>query len=266
MIGCWLGGTAGVFAERLREPYGDVPLRDLGLRATEATMTVALEDGVAAGAPLLHDNYYEFVPESEARSGHPRALGIHELEIGARYFILLTTAAGLYRYDISDVVEVTGKYHELPLLRFVHKGPDMLNMTGEKVHAEQVARAVMRASERCGVAVVKAQVIPNLSSGGYDLLLEAPLGAALAELARAFDAELSNLNPEYETKRASGRLASPCPVRMQPGWGRRLQAADVANGSRETQYKWPFVRHTWDAVSRRDVADEGGAATSATPA
>jgi hypothetical protein len=261
MIGCWLGGTAGVFAQRLQEPYGDVPLRDLGLRATEATMTVALEDGVADGAPLLHDNFYEFMSESEARGGHPRTLGIHELEIGARYFILLTTAAGLYRYDISDVVEVTGKYHELPLLRFVHKGPDMLNMTGEKVHAEQVATAVMRASRRCGVAMVKAQAIPNLSSGGYDLLLEAPLGAALAELARVFDAELSNLNPEYENKRRTGRLASPLPVRMTSGWSKRLQAADVANGSRETQYKWPFVRHAWDAVSRPDVAPDESSTT-----
>jgi hypothetical protein len=193
LIGCWLRGSAGVFAKRLEAAYGSVPLRDLGLRATEATMTVALEDGVAAGAPLLHDNYYEFLPESAARSDHPVTLGIDELDVGARYYILLTTAAGLYRYDISDVVEVTGKYHELPLLEFVHKGPDMLNLTGEKLHAQQVACAVMGASDALGAGVIKAQLIPDVSNDRYDLLLDLPLlsRVSLTSLARAIDAELS---------------------------------------------------------------------------
>jgi hypothetical protein len=173
--------------------------------------------------------------------------------VGERYYILLTTPAGLYRYDISDVVEVTGRYHGLPLLEFVHKGPDMLNLMGEKVHSRQVALAVMRASEALGALVSKAQVIPNVADGRYDLLLETPRSTSLSALARAIDVELSNLNSEYQTKRDSGRLGALHPLRMRPGWGQRLQAADVANGSRETQYKWPFVRHHWDETSRAEV-------------
>lgn len=252
LIGCWLGGTAGVFAERLEAYYGAVPLRDLGLRATEATMTIALEDGNPAGVPLLHDNYYEFVHESETRGQDAPTLGITELEVGQRYYILMTTQAGLYRYDISDVVEVTGKYHELPLLAFAHKGPDMLNLTGEKVHSDQVAKAVMLASNTLGAQVRNAQVIPDLAHSRYELLLETPY-PELSALAHAIDVELAALNPEYASKRASSRLAPLHPVRMKPGWGLRLMAADVAKGLRESQYKWPFVRHQWDDVSRTDV-------------
>jgi hypothetical protein len=251
LIGCWLGGTAGAFARRLRDHYGPAPLRDLGLRATEATMTLPLEDGVASGVPLVHDNYYEFMPESGGSDR--RALGIGELEIGARYFVLLTTCSGLYRYDISDVVQVTGKYHELPLIEFVHKGPDMLNMMGEKLHAAQVARAAAAAAESASCHIERAQLVPNVAQSRYDLLLELSAGAPLAELARAFDRELCALNPEYELKRATSRLGPPLPIRMKPGWGRRLEAADLARGCRAAQYKWPFVRHTWDAVSERDI-------------
>lgn len=256
LLGCWLGGSAGVFAQRLAGYYGPVPLRDLGLRATEATMTIALEDGTASGVPLLHDNYYEFVPESEPRTANSRALGVHELEVGQRYFVLLTTAAGLYRYDISDVVEVTGKYHELPLLAFVHKGPDMLNLTGEKVHADQVARAVMHACINLNVHVANSQLIPDLDRCRYSLLLETT-HPDLEAVARAVDVELGNLNPEYASKRASGRLHALCPVRMKLGWGRRLEAADVAKGSRQSQYKWPFVRTAWDESTLHDRAIEG---------
>jgi GH3 auxin-responsive promoter len=253
LIGCWLGGTAGSFARRLREHYGDAPLRDLGLRATEATMTLPLEDEVASGVPLLHDNYYEFLPESAPRGADARALGIGELEVGERYFILLTTPAGLYRYDISDVVEVTGKYHELPLIEFVHKGPDMLNMTGEKLHARQVAVAIAAASDTLGLRLDRAQLVPDVANLRYDLLIETPRATPLAELAAAVDTELRRLNPEYELKRASGRLGAPRAVRMKPGWGARLEAADIARGSRAAQYKWPFVRQRWDDVSQRDI-------------
>lgn len=255
LIGCWLGGTAGAFARRLRDHYGPVPLRDLGLRATEATMTLPLEDGVASGVPLVHDNYYEFLPETGGTDR--RTLGIGELEVGARYFVLLTTCAGLYRYDISDVVQVTGKYHELPLIEFVHKGPDMLNMTGEKLHAAQVARAAAAAAESAACHLERAQLVPNVAESRYDLLLELNTSAPLAELARAFDRELCSLNPEYELKRATSRLGPPRPVRMKAGWGRRLEAADLARGCRAAQYKWPFVRHSWDAVSERDIDRDG---------
>ena len=264
MIGCWLGGTAGSFARRLEAHYGPAPLRDLGLRATEATMTLPLEDGVASGVPLVHDNYYEFVPESAAGGPNPPALGIGELQVGQRYFILLTTPAGLYRYDISDVVEVTGHYHELPLIEFVHKGPDMLNMTGEKLHARQVALAVTLASEALGHRLDRAQLVPDVASTRYDLLLETPRGTPLAELGAAIDQALMRLNPEYELKRASGRLGALRPVRMKQGWGERFEAADIARGSRATQYKWPFVRQRWDEVSRSEV-DEAGARDPSLP-
>jgi hypothetical protein len=77
--------------------------------------------------------------------------------------------------------------------------------------------------------------------------------AQLPDLAHAVDVELTALNPEYASKRASGRLAPLHPVRMKSGWGLRLMAADVAKGLRQSQYKWPFVRHQWDDVSRSDV-------------
>lgn len=260
LIGCWLGGTAGVFAERLAAYYGDVPVRDLGLRATEATMTIALEDGVASGVPLLHDNYYEFLPLSESSHGHPRTLGVHELEVGQAYYILLTTPSGLYRYHISDVVEVVGRYHALPLIRFLHKGPDMLSLMGEKVHAQQLAQAsanaqaALRDQSLQSAPVVRVCAIPDSARARYDLLIESD-ATSLTEFCSRVDAELCQLNSEYQAKRESQRLGPMNPVRMRPGWGLRLQAHEVKKGARDSQYKWSFVRHQWDELSRAETAE-----------
>ena len=218
MIGCWLGGSAGVFARKLGAYYGDAALRDLGLRATEATIAVPLSDATAVGALTLHDNFFEFVAEEESGGDHPRTLLAHELEVGQRYYILLTTRAGLYRYDISDVLEVTEMQGEMPLVKFVHKGADMTNLTGEKLHGDQVAQAACDAMERVGMPVDRVQLIPDTERCGYDVLVEA--GADKATLERfciEIDADLARLNVEYAAKRASRRLAESRLRRMRPG-------------------------------------------------
>ena len=254
MIGCWLGGTAGVFARKLGAYYGEAALRDLGLRATEATIAVPLSDATAAGALTLHDNFFEFVPEEERGGDHPRTLLAHELEVGERYYILLTTRAGLYRYDISDVVEVTAMQGEMPLVKFVHKGADMANLTGEKLHGDQVAQAACDAMERVGMPVDRVQLIPDTERCGYDVLVEAGTDEATLEtFCVEIDAELARLNVEYAAKRASCRLAGPRLRQMRPGWAQRRQRCDVSRGQRDTQYKWAYVMHQWDELNRREL-------------
>ncbi len=109
LIGCWLGGAAGYHARRLGEHYGDsTSLRDLGLLASEGRLSIAVEDATPAGPLSIHANYFEFVPEDDIGQASPSVLGAHELELGHRYYVLLTGGNGLYRYDLNDVVQVLG--------------------------------------------------------------------------------------------------------------------------------------------------------------
>ena len=67
-------------------------------------MTIPLRDDTSCGMLDYVHHYYEFIPEQEIDSANPTVLEAHELQPGGNYFILLTTSAGLYRYDIHDVV------------------------------------------------------------------------------------------------------------------------------------------------------------------
>ena len=255
LIGCWLGGSAGVQARRLAEYYGPVGLRDVGFRSTEATITIPVSDNTAAGVLALGANYYEFVPEEEMDSPSPTSLMAHELEVGKRYYILLTTKSGLYRYDINDIVEVQGMYGNSPLIAFIRKGRDMSNIMGEKLHVAQVADAWIQAEREFGQAVVQVQMIPDAVDSCYDLLVEVPHAdqVDLDPFVEAFDRMLSSINCEYEQKRKSGRLQLPRLFRMKPGWSARRQQLDVMEmGKRDTQYKWPLIALEWDEGTRAE--------------
>ncbi len=259
LIGCWLGGAAGVQANRLLEPYGPLPLRDIGFRATENTVTVPLEDDETAGPLAAGMGFYEFVPEADIDAARPPVRLAHELEDGERYYLLMTTSSGLYRYDINDIVEVRGFYKKIPRLAFVRKGRDMVSLTGEKLHSSQVGQAAELAAHELGLIDVQVQLIPDQQEMRYDLLIECNGGIVGAEheFVEAFDRHLAKINVEYDTKRRSRRLAPPRLWPMRPGWALRRRRLDVEkSGKRDAQYKWPIIRLRWDAATRAEIVHD----------
>ena len=258
MIGCWLGGSCGVHAERLGELYGpNVPLRDLGLRASEATMTIPFDDGTAAGVLALHSNFYEFIPEEAIDEQAPLTLQAHELERDSNYYIILTTKAGLYRYDINDIVRFVGTFQQTPVLSFVRKGRDMASITGEKLHVMQITSAMAAAQHRLPLEITEFRMIPDLKASRYDLLLELAGAGETKELLNfvtLFDSELGRANIEYAQKRASSRLGGLCLHLMNQGWSEQQWRADIAKGKRDSQYKWPYIQLEWNEASRRAVS------------
>ncbi len=259
MLGCWLGGSAGIQSEKLREWYGETPMRDIGFRATEGTMTVPIADNTPTGVPCLENVFLEFVPEHDMEQDNPPTLLAHELEQGKRYYILLTTAAGLYRYDINDIVEVQGEHNGCPMFAFARKGRDMSNITGEKIHVNQVLIAAERAATSSGLTWTQVQMIPDVESSRYDLLVEPTKGQpdvrTLQNFAAALDQELSQCNDEYRQKRKSHRLHQPRIFEMKEGWYQRRWRADVVSrGKRDYQYKWPVIGLLWDEETRAEVA------------
>jgi hypothetical protein len=112
-----------------------------------------------------------------------------QLAVGRRYFVYVTNASGLYRYEMNDIVEVAGHYGNTPLIRFVQKGKGVVSFTGEKLYEVQVIAAVDKA-----LATLR----------GPHLFI-----AAVAELVDGVDAGLGEENDEYLTKRKSLRYGPP---------------------------------------------------------
>jgi hypothetical protein len=262
ICGNWTGGTVGAYLRQFPKYYGDAPIRDVGLIASEGRLTIPIADGTPAGVLDITSHFFEFVPASERASPNPTVLLAHELRVGESYFIVPTTAFGLYRYDIHDVVSVTGFHHATPIVEFLSKGSHFASITGEKISEYQVCQAMGQALHTLDMAVSAYSLAPCWDDlmPYYGLLLEMrdlPGRKAGLMLAAEFDQMLQIQNIEYRSKRESQRLG---PVRLQTLPDGAWQAWDAQRlaktGGTVEQYKHPCLISDMDFRATMPVLEE----------
>jgi hypothetical protein len=245
-IGCWKGGTVGAYLAKFDTyfPQGP-PIRDLGYYATELRGSVPLSDQGDAGVAAVTTNVLEFYPAGEDRAPEGRELlGVEQLEVGQRYFVYVTNASGLYRYDMNDIVEVAGRHGRTPLIRFIQKGKGVVSFTGEKLYEVQVIAAVEQALAAlrgryhfiAAVAELVDGAIPRLV-----FLIEFDDGIAERDgsaLVGRLDAALGGQNDEYQAKRKSLRYGAPVIRLVRSGEFDRYRRRMVETGQRaDGQFK-----------------------------
>jgi sterol desaturase/sphingolipid hydroxylase (fatty acid hydroxylase superfamily) len=241
LLATWTGGSCGIALARLS---ADLPpactVFDIGYLSTEFRGTFTLEPGHAAGLPLLNQHYYEFVEQAAWDAGRPVFLDLHELVDGVLYYVVVTTASGLYRYFMNDLITVDGRLAATPLLRFVQKGRGVTSITGEKLYEGQVIDA-MRELDAAHHAVFYL-LLADEAASRYRLYLESarPFDEALANV---LDKALSQRNIEYRDKRASSRLHPLEIVSLRPGVGEAYKQHALARGQREGQFKFLVLQY-----------------------
>jgi hypothetical protein len=242
LIGIWTGGTLGLYLPRLREYYGDAPIRDIGLLASEGRMSVPIDDSTPAGVAETVSNFLEFIPSEQIESQHPDVLRAHELEEGGDYFIVLTNWAGLWRYNIDDRVRCVGFVGQAPLIEFLSKGLHTSSITGEKITEYQVVQAMRQAAG--GVASLETFELQGCFGNPpfYRLRVESAAGVDLAAVAAALDKALMAINVEYASKRSTGRLGSIEVEVLPAGSFAALEARRISERrGRAEQYKHKYL-------------------------
>lgn len=250
----WTGGSCGVAVANLRPLLTDAcPVYELGYLASEVTGTVNLDPHRTACVPTLGDVFFEFAPSEEweaATPGDQRGtdlLTLEQLQEGRDYYVIVTTTSGLYRYDMSDIVRVTGFVGATPTLVFVQKGKGITSITGEKLHEGQVINAVTSVLGQQGLAHAFFIMLADVDRAGYSLYFEpAPDQFGLlrvSDLARQVDEHLADLNIEYKSKRASRRLNQLTVKPVVSGTGDAFRRQRVADGQRDVQFKFVHLQY-----------------------
>ena len=246
LLTVWTGGSMGPYLRQLPKYYGDVPVRDLGLVASEGRFTIPFDNHTPSGVLDIASHFYEFIREEDRDQPNPTIHLANELEQDRNYFILPTTQAGLYRYDISDVIRVTGFLGRTPMVEFLSKGSRFSNLTGEKLSEHHVTQAVETLAKSSDIQVRNYSLAPVWDDKApyYAVILERSEAgdSRWTQWLAALDRELCARNIEYEAKRQSARLGRVQALIVEDGFWAAWDSVRLAQtGGSAEQYKRPCL-------------------------
>jgi hypothetical protein len=227
---------------QLLQPYlGSLPQRDYLLMASEGVIAIPIEDYASGGVLATPIHFFEFIAAEDVDSPSPAIRLAGELDVGRSYIVLLTTSAGLYRYNIGDVIRVRAMQQGTPVVEFLHRTGATCSLTGEKLTEQHVIDAMRVVSERHRVMLEGFTLHP--SSDGfphYVLLVELSAAGETTSpqaLLTTFEDELCARNVEYSAKRRSLRLG---PVELwlaEPGAYQEWRRRRITAGTNDAQIK-----------------------------
>lgn len=241
ILNTWKCGNTAVYLDKINGSFPEQMLhQEFGYFASECRFGLVLDDTVNT-VLFPHFHYYEFVAEEELESENKHYLQLHELQAGKRYCPYVTTFAGLYRYNMNDLLEVGPSFCNTPTVHMIQKVNGIVTMTGEKLHERQFIEAVHAAEEKSGLMTKFFVGFADMEKSAYHFYYEFADQSTTQEQAENFtklvDDELKATNIEYEAKRASFRVKDPIAHRLVEQSFEKFKAQCIAEGARDGQFK-----------------------------
>ena len=148
--------------------------------------------------------FYEFIEVQDPPKGDgSKAIALEDVKTGVNYAMIISTNAGLWRYQIGDVIRFTSTNP----YRFIISGrtKQHINVFGEELMVHNTDTAVSFASEKTHAMVREYTVAPvfmDANSGAHEWLIEFEKEPNNFEFFCAvLDEQLKKQNSDYEAKR-----------------------------------------------------------------
>jgi hypothetical protein len=220
LISCWTDSWASGFISEIEKYFPGIPVQGKGLLATEAVITIPVKFKnipAAYNLPAINSHFLEF------RSLDDQKISlIDQLAKGAKYEVIVTTGGGFYRYSLHDIVEVSGYYKNVPILKFLGKSDLVCDITGEKLNEIHVASVIERVEREFGLKSSFRFVTPQITNGipVYVLMIENIDHPILMDFQNKITGRLDELlfeNYHYKNSRKLLQLGLPRIFEMNNG-------------------------------------------------
>lgn len=213
----------------------------------------AIQDNLKKKGELLlltdHGVFFEFIPLDRYLQGDRQTLPLSEVVCGVHYAMIISTNAGLWRYDIGDTVMFT---HLNPFrVKITGRTKHFLNLCGEELMVGNTDAALKIACEKTGSLLEEYTVAPIFvdehGKTGHEWVIEFKKGPKdLTFFTQILDDSLKSLNSDYAAKRQDDiTLQAPKLHALPSGsffsW---MEANNRVGG----QYKVPRLSQTRDVV------------------
>jgi len=174
----------------------------------------AFQDSQTEKGMLLNTNsgiFFEFIPADQYGKPDARRLSLEEVEVGQNYALIISNNAGLWAYDIGDMVRFvsTSPYRIVVTGRTKH----FISAFGEHVIGEEVDYAMQTAAKACGAKITEFTVAPMVVQGEgksyHEWFVEfEKMPENMDKLALAIDHHLRRKNTYYDDLIAGGILST----------------------------------------------------------
>ncbi|MGB0838676.1 MAG: GH3 auxin-responsive promoter family protein, partial [Chitinophagales bacterium] len=150
-----------------------------------------------------HGIFYEFMPLDQLHLPHPKTLQLHEISPNTNYALVVSTNAGLWRYQMGDTIKftTTNPYRIVVTGRTKH----FINAFGEELMIENSDYALAQTCAKTGLKVVEYTAAPVYFSTGnngtHEWLIEfdtTPSPQKLQTFTHLLDQHLQQVNSDYE--------------------------------------------------------------------
>ncbi|GHT15909.1 hypothetical protein AGMMS4956_16980 [Bacteroidia bacterium] len=243
VITVWMCGNNNVYLQKVKDSFPQNTLFfEFSYFASECKTGMVLDPRTKDTVLAANKMFFEFIKEEELGTANPKIYQTHELEIGQRYDVVVTTPSGLYRYNMNDIVKVVGKYKDFPKIQFIQKANGIISLTGEKLSERQFIDAVHAAEKEAKINVRFFVGFGDVDASLYDFYYEFPENVKVSKeeaenFTRLVDENLKKINPEYLDKRASNRVKNPRTHFLPKQSFETFKARCIDLGYREGQFK-----------------------------
>ncbi len=148
--------------------------------------------------------FYEFIPMDSYGSKNEKVIPLSEVEVGKNYAVIITTNAGLWRYQIGDTVRFTSinPYRIKVSGRTKHH----INVFGEELIIENAEEALRKTTKSTNSEIVEYTVAPifmvGKEKGAHEWIIEFNKPPKdIDQFRYLLDQNLQQVNSDYEAKR-----------------------------------------------------------------
>ena len=167
----------------------------------------AIQDQIHSTDLLLlldHGIYYEFIPTEQIDKTFSKVLDLSEVERGKTYGLVITTNAGLWRYQIGDTIQFTSiKPYRI---KIAGRTKHFINTFGEELLIHNADTAIAHACLCTGATINDYTAGPDPmqigKKGRHEWIIEFVTPPShLSSFIDILDNKLKTLNSDYEAKR-----------------------------------------------------------------
>lgn len=204
-------GAFSIYTRKLRFYSGAIPMNNGFYAASEAVIGRSLRDDSDEYVLLTDNAFFEFLRPSDKEPVEAEAL-----RDGEEYELILTNAAGLYRYRLGDVIRVLRREGDAVIFSFEYRMDSRL-LIGNAVVTEKMLEKAVEAFEKQTGTDLRDFCAMVDEDGALTVLVE-PFGAAKTlpgaeERSRRMEEALFSLCPAYKAARANDCVPA-CRVRI----------------------------------------------------